>query len=133
MAKAKVYNRHSLGMNHREMFKGTQIDIPAGQFVEMDYEEAVEFRGQYFPMKFGADEIQLPESYKMIEIVPGGTAIDANVEPSKSFVCQMDGKSFPTQAALDEYIKTNYSGQQVKDETLDKEIENAKKVRGKVA
>jgi hypothetical protein len=102
MAKAKVYNKHSHGLTHREKFKEQMIVIEAGEYIEMDYEEAVEFKSQYFPMKLGPDEVQLPESYKMIQIVPidDPTAIKA-----EAFKCQLTGKSFGSAAELDKHLE----------------------------
>lgn len=49
-------------------FKGDKKRIEAGGFIEMEYYEAVEFQGLYFPMAFDGDNRQLPTSYKKIRV-----------------------------------------------------------------
>lgn len=122
MAKAKVYNRHSHGLTHKENFKGQPIVIKAGECIEMDYEEAVEFKSQYFPMKLGPDEVQLPESYKMIEIIP---IDDPAASKAETFKCQLTGKSFGTAAELDQHLK-QYRDLIVTDEEGEKEVKRRK-------
>lgn len=66
MAKVKVWNDNKYP--HTETFKGDKITIPAGGFIEMDYVEAVEFQGQFTPIKklgTGADD---PTGFKMIRV-----------------------------------------------------------------
>jgi hypothetical protein len=122
MAKAKVYNRHSHGLTHKENFKGVPIVIKAGEFIEMDYEEAVEFKSQYFPMKLGPDEVQLPESYKMIEIIP---VDDPTADKASVFKCQLTGKSFGSASELDQHLK-QYRDLIVTDEEGEKEVKRRK-------
>lgn len=128
MAKAKVYNKHSHGLTHTEKFKDRTIVIKAGDFVEMDYEEAVEFKSQYFPMKFGPDEVQLPESFKMIEIVPIADPV-AERDGKESFVCQLTGKKFGSASELEQHLK-QFRDLIVTDEEGEKEVQRRK---GKVA
>ncbi len=45
MAKVKVWNDNK--HPHTEMYKGDKITIPAGEFIEMDWEEAMQFKGQF--------------------------------------------------------------------------------------
>ncbi len=129
MAKCKVWNMHGLGMTHTEMFKGDKIVIPPGQFIEMDYEDAVLFKGQYFPMKKKPTGEDDPASWKMIKLEPIGS--EAPMTAKAEFICQKDGLKFPTQASLDFHIKQNYADEIVKDETIEKEIaeEKASKIQ----
>lgn len=128
--KWRVYNIHRDGLTHKEKFKGEDIVIPAGEFVLMDYEDAVQFKGQYFPLFMNGQGIQAPESYKMIKIEAGPEAKTENdSENKKVYVCHVDGKEFTDKGLLDEYMKTNFSHLLVRDETLDQEI-NKKSKRG---
>jgi hypothetical protein len=122
MAKAKVYNRHSHGLTHKEKFKEQLIEIKAGEYIEMDYEEAVEFKSQYFPMKLGPDEVQLPESYKMIQIVPIDDPTAGSAEVHK---CQLTGKVFGTAGELETHLK-QYRDLIVTDEEGEKEVKRRK-------
>lgn len=106
----RVYNKHSHGLTHTEMFKGDMITIPAGEYILMDYDDAVQFKSQHFPIKKDAMGQQTPESYKMIQIE---AHISKNVKSrettkSKEFICPMDGKKFTSKVALDAYIEQNF-------------------------
>lgn len=128
MAKWRVYNVHSHGLTHEENFRGDKVVIPVGGYVLMDYEDAVQFKGQYFPIKKNGDGVQLPESYKMIEIRPD-TDADAPVTKQK-YVCQMDGREFESATALEAYTKAMYGDQVVTDEVAEAEIKKGKRKTG---
>lgn len=121
--KWRVYNRHPNGLTHKEKFRDDLIEIKAGEFVLMDYEDAVLFRGQFFPMKLDAMNQQTKESYKCIEIKPDGEST-APVLTTKTYVCHVDGKEFPSKAELEAYVEAKYGElETVHDEALDAEIE----------
>jgi hypothetical protein len=131
MAMWRVYNRHPEGLTHKEQYRDETIVIPAGQYVLMEYEEAVRFRGQYFPMKKNAQGAPDPAGFKVIHLEPHDKA---EVPTAKEYICHMDGAKFPTEALLNNYLKQNYSEHAtVKDENLDKEIETKKTAKGKSA
>ena len=116
----RVYNKHPEGLTHREKFKGDDIIIKAGEFVLMDYEEAVQFKGQFFPIRDRGDGTQDPASYKCIELKKHD---EAAVEAKPFYISPVDGKKFDSQSELDAYIKESFSHlEPVKDETLDREI-----------
>lgn len=119
MAKWRVYNRHPEGMTHREKYKEQMITIPAGGFVLMDYEDAVQFRGQYFPMKKNAQGAPDPASFKVIHLEPDNAEVKA---APVEFICHFDGRKFPTQSALDQYLTENYADKTFKDEALEETI-----------
>lgn len=127
--KWEVWNMHQHGLTHREVYKGETVEIPAGKYILMDYDEAVQFKSQYFPMQKNAQGVQTPESMKMIVLKKhvAGTAPD---KEAKKFVSHMDGKEFATQAELDAYVKQHFEGQAIVDEVAEAEIE-AKQSRGK--
>lgn len=67
MSKVKVWNDNEYP--HEEEFKGEKIRIEAHQFIEMDWEEAVEFKGQYTPIKFlGDGQTHDPRGFKKIRV-----------------------------------------------------------------
>lgn len=80
-------NRHP----HKEMFKGKEIVIPAGECIEMEYEEAIEFKGQYTPMppaEFNGDESVF---YKMLRVEPVDPKL---IVPDEGHVNHATGKRF---------------------------------------
>lgn len=131
MSKWRVYNKHPLGFTHREKFQDSIIEIKAGEYVLMDYEDAVAFRGQYFPMRMNAQDVQDPESYKCIEIVKDDSVVDEKPAVETKWVCHFDGKEFPTKDLLMSYIEQNFKDKIVVDEVAEKEIEEEKRGRGR--
>lgn len=66
MAVVKVWNRNTY--DHTEKFKGQEITIRAGQFIEMDYIDAIDFKGQFIPPKTLGPNNPDPQHFKMIEV-----------------------------------------------------------------
>ena len=111
MAKVQVWNDNKF--EHREKYKGKMIIIPAGEFVEMHRDDAVQFKGQYFPMKKGGNGVQLPETFKKIRIEFG------DVKPKKmaEFVCNICGFEAESKAGLAAHIRHKHpNAELVKDE-----------------
>lgn len=68
MASVKVWNDNTY--EFAQEVKGTMIKIPPKGFVEMDYEEAIDFKGMFSPMPpqdFAGDHAIF---YKMIRVEP---------------------------------------------------------------
>ena len=66
MAQVKVWNDNVY--DFKQEVKGVQIEIPANGFIEMDYEEAIDFKGMYSPLPpadFSGDHALY---YKMIRV-----------------------------------------------------------------
>lgn len=125
MAKWRVWNKHPNGFTHKEKFKEQLIEIKAGEYVLMDYEDAVQFRGQYFPMKKDAQGAPDPAGFKVIHLERHG---EEAVKPTE-FVCHFDGKKFPTQILLDQHLTENYSDRTFKDDALEEEIKKEEKAK----
>ena len=120
--KWRVYNMHPNGVTHREKFRDEMIVIKANDFVLMDYEDAVLFKGQYFPIKENAMGQQDASTYKCIKIE--AEADGAKPELIKTYVCHVDGKEFPSKVELEAYVQAKYGGLETfKDEALDAELE----------
>ena len=126
MAKAKVWNMHPLGYTHKEMFREEMIEIKANEFIVMDDEDAVLFKGQYFPMKFDAQDQQDPKSYKVIKVEPMKEA--AVVADAEKYVSMIDGKEFTSQAELDAHLK-QFADQNFVDEEAEAELPKAKRTK----
>jgi uncharacterized C2H2 Zn-finger protein len=101
MAKSRVYNDNKF-MFEQE-FKGEKITILAGDFVEMDYDDAIQFKSMYYPPKFDGSGVQKPESYKMLRVV----GQPPNME-SSGFVCAACGDKFATETELDSHVNKNH-------------------------
>lgn len=122
MSKWRVWNRHPEGLTHKEKFREQLIEIKAGEYILMDYEDAVQFRGQYFPILKNAQGAPDPRGFKCIHLEPDGDAEMGVKIGAKEFVCMKDGAKFPTQAMLDRHIEQNYKEEIVKDDALEEQI-----------
>lgn len=127
MAQWRVWNRHPHGLTHKEKFRDEMIEIKAGQYVLMDYEDAVQFRGQYFPMKKKPTGEDDPAGFKVIHLEKHDDS--EVVETAKEYICHFDGKKFSSQALLDAYVNQNYSEHVFKDDALDEAIEKEQKAK----
>ena len=127
MGQYRVWNKHAKGYTHREKFRDDLVEIPAGRYVLMDYEDAVLFKGQYFPLKRDAMGQEDPTTWKQIFIEPDDNVTSPIV--SEKFVSHIDGKEFNTKAQLDSYLKANFAGQEFKDAALDEELSKIQSVK----
>lgn len=66
MAVVKVWNRNQY--DHTEKFKGKEITIKAGEFIEMDYIDAIDFKGQFITPRMLGPNNPDPRFFKMIEV-----------------------------------------------------------------
>lgn len=129
MSKYEVWNKHPQGMTHKEMFRGDEILIKANSYILMDYEDAVQFKGQMpaTGIRKNAMGEQDPASYKCIQIVPHDPT---TVVETPKFVSMIDGKEFATQKELDAHL-VQFEEQAFKDPALDRDLEIAAKIKGK--
>lgn len=126
--KWRVYNVHPMNYTHTEDFKGEKIVIKAGEYVVMDYYDAIQFKSQYFPMKFDAMDQQDPVSYKCLKLEPDGE-LSSSKPVTTVYVCHFDNKQFQTLEALEAHVNTYYADKVLKDPELDKEIEVRNKTK----
>lgn len=101
MAMVRVWNDNVI--DHEEKFKGMQIKIKSKGFIEMDSEEAVLFRGQFFPPKFDKGGIQTIESMKRIRVEDIKGAVEA--QKPESHVCMKCGHEAASAAGLKSHIR----------------------------
>jgi hypothetical protein len=112
----KVWNDNTC--DHKETFKGATISIPAQSFIEMEYEEAVEFRGQFTGVaKLGKDGKPDKTQFKMIRVERPPI-----VERDDSLVNHANGKRASSVSELTEALR-EFAGQRV----TDKDAEDASK------
>jgi hypothetical protein len=119
MAKWRVYNVHPEGVTLKDKFRGEPVEIKAGDYVLMDYEDATMFKGNMIwgGIKLDAMSQQTADTKKMLRLQPH-TEEDAIVTKEK-FICQRDGKEFNSRAELDAYTKANFSEEVFKDDALE--------------
>ena len=127
ISKWKVINTHKLGFTHKEKFRDELLEIKADEYILMDYEDAVQFKGQYFPMVLNAQGVQDPISYKMIKIEAEFPDHEDETKSEKVYVCHVDGKEFPNKDLLEKYIKENFSHLIFTDEAIEADNKKRKK------
>ena len=123
--KAKVWNDNIFP--YTERFKGDIITIPPKSFIEMDYDEAVMFRGTFSSIVRDADGAPKAESYKMIRIEPQGNPVDNVIkqDPNKCLAC---GKVLGSQAELAQHIFNEHPAM-LDSESKDEAISNLNKMK----
>lgn len=99
MHKVKVWNDNNHPFEQR--FKGEIIKIEANSFVEMNWDDAVQFKSYPSPMKFNGMGMQDPTSFKMIRI--DGKAVTPE-ERVVAYRCQKDGSLHHSKEALEAHI-----------------------------
>lgn len=132
--KVKVWNLNKY--EYKEKFKGMNLNIPAGEYIEMDQDDAVQFRGTVGAgVQLTGDGQPDPKFFKKIWVQPHTMSDEEAIEKKpKRWVCQYDGREFPNEKSLNLYIEENYADQIYVDENIEKELvakEQEKKKRGR--
>lgn len=118
MAIVKVWNKNTHPFT--TTFKGDKITIPPQGFVEMEYYDAYEFRGQYHPQMLDHDGIPLPSSYKMIQVEDSKSGAPVfETSDTKCMACKFNGT---TKFELERHTKEAHSETLLVNEELDKEL-----------
>lgn len=125
----KVHNRNVYPLI--ETFKGQNIHIPANKYIEMDYDEAVQFKSQYHQPIFDKGGVQDPTSYKYLELDSddvkrvyrqrGNVGTD---EKKEKFVCHVCAKDFLTKKGLLAHIKGKHLEAMVDEDARDELIDS---------
>ena len=119
MAKVRVYNDNRF--EHRENFRGEMKIIPAGKFIEMEREDAVLFKSQFFQPKYDKGGLQDPTTYKMIRLEKiEEQAKDAEPEEFRCHACNFSSQ---TKQGLAAHVRAKHAGQMVDDEARKKLVE----------
>lgn len=106
MAMVRVYNDNVI--DHVEKFKGTLIKIPSKGFIEMDSEEAVLFKGQFFPPQFDKGKIQTIESMKVIRVEHINSDSNSGKKEQETYRCMKCGFKAVSSNALKAHIKQSH-------------------------
>lgn len=101
--KCRVYNDSP--WVHKETFKGDPVVIPANGFIEMEFYDAHEFKGQYVPIVKDAGGQQDEKSFKRIRIIPI-TGEESKVEAKQ--VCQACKYEASSKQDLEEHIDATH-------------------------
>ena len=100
------------GIPLKELFKGNPIEIPPGKFIEMEFYEAHEFKGQYHPQPLDNNGMMMndPRHFKMVrlEAIPAGGA--AETPKVEAHVCMSCKHSSPSPEELEAHIKVRHPG-----------------------
>lgn len=97
----KIIGRVHNDMTHEhvEKFKGDEIRIPAGEYVDMPYSDAVQFKGQFFPT-IGKKRLRLEQ------IVPPD--LREELEKSIEQTCPKCAENFDTEVGLNTHIEEKH-------------------------
>jgi hypothetical protein len=112
-------------VEHVEMYKGTQIRIPAGGYVEMERAEAVQFKSQFRTPVRDKARIQTPESKKILRlelIINGAEKAAAPKAEKDKHICHKCGFEAQNKAGLSAHIRANHLESMVDDDAR-KELE----------
>jgi uncharacterized C2H2 Zn-finger protein len=124
----KVYNKGTF--DHKEMFQGKEIIVPAGKHIMMDYDAAQSFLGQFTPVVRMKDGTSDPRFLKKLEIDKDDARRcelvlrnDQEEKAEKVFVCQACMKEFSSKKSLLKHVKDNHM-ESVADKKSRDEIED---------
>lgn len=122
---SKKVEVHNLNVYpYKEMFRDRMIEIPAKGFIEMEYGEAVIFKGTMNAVKTDGDGNVLPEYYKKIKIVQDPSEkMELAEQRAKraSFKCQACGFQAEDKQELHIHIKEEHV-HQLKDPKVAKQL-----------
>lgn len=126
--KVRNLNKHPFKQKHKN---GSNIEIPAGGFVEMDEEDAVVFLGQFSPVKLDNKGNHDPRYFKMLKIErdPKQIQKDRDSKPTCP-VCREQTSSW---LELEAHQRLMHSDQLVKDSDYEAYLEQKAKANAKAA
>lgn len=122
MPKVKVWNDNV--HPYSEVYKGDPISIPAGGCIEMEYDEAIQFRGTFKAPIKDEDGKDKPEGYKMIRVDGQAPAVVLT-----DLVCQACKEKFEKQASLDLHLKHAHTDQALEKPETDADVDRRRRTR----
>jgi len=113
MGLVRVYNKNKF--DHAEKFRGAVIEIKAGEYIEMEREDAVLFKSAFKQPMYDKGGVQTIESYKMISI---GTIPDKKPEPKgpPEYPCMACDFVAQSNSGLKSHSRAKHSDIMVEDE-----------------
>lgn len=126
MPKVRVWNDNIYPYN--EKFRDQDIMIPAKEFIVMERDQAVLFRGTMNAVKLDSNgQANDARYFKKIRLEPiSGNEAD-EITSSPKFRCEMDGRVFDTEGQLKKHIDENYKDRIVVDEEAEREMAQRKR------
>jgi hypothetical protein len=119
----KVWNDNVYA--YEEKFKGDMIRIEPKTYVEMDYDEAILFKGTFAPIKRRGDGTFDPRSFKKIRLdeedvrsVKTARLHFMDEDKEKVYVCHACSKEFLTKTGLEKHIKQKHMSDMVDKEAM---------------
>lgn len=124
MAKMRVWNENTYPL--KDTFRGEPLVILPKEFIEMEEDDAILFRGQYTPMILRADKTPDPAHFKMLRLEKiDGTEMKIEKEPEH--ICQGCKYKATSAKDLEEHGKAMHSDSILVDEDAEKAIKAKKK------
>lgn len=121
--RARVWNMGPLDLN--ETFKGDVMTIKAGEYKEMEFFDAHEYKSQFAPIFSDASGRHDPKSFKIIKIEKIGDEAESHVSTHKCMSC---GKSYESEPVLKAHASTEHAEQAAVEIP---EVDEALKKRGR--
>lgn len=112
----------------KETFKGDVLVIPKGKYIEMEFHDAHEFKGQYSPIRLRSDDTQDPASFKRIRVEKIIDDMeDGEIEVQTVFPCNMCKKAFDSDEKLVAHSEKMHADKVI----VDQEAERAAPKKGR--
>jgi len=127
--KVKVWNNNTV--EWKEKFKGEDIVIPSKGYIEMEFYEAHEFKGQFAPIKIKGDGTQDPTSFKMIKVdaLKQEEKDELEEEGQEVYPCNLCKKVYSTEGALVKHSEAQHAEAMVTDFEAEKQVPAKKRGR----
>ena len=103
--KVQVWNDKD--MDHSEKWQGKLLNIPAKGFIEMEADEAHDFKCQFYPPYVDANGVQLKSSFKRIRIVGDIKKVESNLD----LKCNACNYQAPTKESLEDHVIAKHADQ----------------------
>lgn len=131
MALVKVRNLNVHPFSQK--FRGDTLRIAAGDYIEMDEEDAVQFLGQFYPFKLDNKGNHMPEHFKMLRIEkdPGQIVKD---HVTNKFMCPACKEQTSSYVELEAHMRLSHSDNLLRDAEYEKyQAQKAKENGAKAA
>jgi len=123
--KVKVWNKNV--HPYKEEFREHKIEIPAGEHIMMEYDDAKLFQGSFSPVVKLANGQPDPKFYKMI-VVEEPPQVDTSKGVASDLMCQVCRYLAETKSDLINHLQT-HSDSAVVDQEAEREIVRKKASR----
>jgi uncharacterized C2H2 Zn-finger protein len=112
----RIFNKNDIP--YTEFFHDKLIEIPSGEYVIMQYDEALSFLRRMPPIKLDKNGMIPKKHMKYLQIDPddkkraeANLRTDADGKSNKVFVCCRCGDEFESKKALMKHVKKNHESE----------------------